>query len=467
MARVSGNETPWMAAAARGAAVVFWLVAWQAACAWLAQPLLLPGPLEVARALVDGAFQPAFWSSAAFSAARIGCGLLAAYTLALPAAALAHRLPMARILLAPPLQAVKATPVVCVVVLLLLWFGSANVSFAAVLLMAVPGLYFTTLEGLDRSGSELEELFSVHAVGGARRALACTWQRMLPYVRAASANVVGMAWKAGVAAELIGVPAGSIGERIYQSKLLIETADVLAWTVAVIALSALCERLVLAALSASGPAAIRLAVRLNLRPAGRRGRNAGAQPGSGSISLVGARAPYGAPARPVDLDVPAGCRCCLLAPSGYGKTTVLRLVAGLVAQPDGRGRAPRGRAALFQESRLIEDASAMQNIALFARPGTGAGAIASLLGELASEVDPAAPVRGLSGGQRRRVELLRALLAPGDAVLLDEPFAGLDEESHERAARLVDRLLDGRTLLVATHDRRDAELLGATAVFLS
>ena len=109
----------------------------------------------------------------------------------------------------------------------------------------------------------------------------------------------------------------------------------------------------------------------------------------------------------------------------------------------------------------------MQNIALFARPGTGAGAIASLLGELAPEVDPAAPVRGLSGGQRRRVELLRALLAPGDAVLLDEPFAGLDEESHERAARLVDRLLDGRTLLVATHDRRDAELLGATAVFLS
>lgn len=116
----------------------------------------------------------------------------------------------------------------------------------------------------------------------------------------------------------------------------------------------------------------------------------------------------------------------------------------------------------FQDARLIEFASAVDNILLFSSADHGPSDVARLLAELAPDVDVHAPVSALSGGQRRRVELLRALLAPSDVVVLDEPFAGLDEAAHRLAAAWVDAHLDGRALLVATHDRRDAELLGAS-----
>ncbi len=461
MTKPQRTDTDWKTAVAHGASVVFWLAAWQVASWAMAQPLILPGPLEVVLALADAVMHASFWTSIGFSVVRIAGALVVAYVLALPAAFLAHRVRAVRILLAPPLQAIKATPVVCVVVLLLLWLGSANVSFAAVLLMALPGLYFTTLEGLAHQDVRMTELFDVHAVYGVRRALALTWQQVLPYVRAASANVVGMAWKAGVAAELIGVPLGSIGERIYQSKLLIETADVLAWTVVVIALSAACERIVLALLRASGPASVRLAIRLR-RTSDTIGTSNSGQAVSfvtpGAIELRSVRPPHEGFDHELNLSVAGGNRVCLTGPSGQGKTTTLRVAAGLLKPVAGTYFIPGGRAMLFQESRLIEDASALQNILLFAAPEVDEAAARTALHTLLPDVEVHALVRALSGGQRRRVELIRTLLIPSDAVLLDEPFTGLDAASRENAAAFVLDYLQGRTLLIATHDPRDLAL---------
>ena len=473
MTKLQRTDSDWKTAVAHGASVVFWLAAWQVASWAMAQPLILPGPLEVVLALGDAVVRASFWTSIGFSAARIAGALVVTYVLALPAAFLAHRIRAIRMLLAPPLQAIKATPVVCVVVLLLLWLGSANVSFAAVLLMALPGLYFTTLEGLAHQDVRMTELFDVHGVCGVRRALALTWQQVLPYVRAASANVVGMAWKAGVAAELIGVPIGSIGERIYQSKLLIETADVLAWTVVVIVLSAACERVILALLRASGPASARLAIRLRRTPDTWRtsdarctsdasGTSEAGQAVSfvtpGAIELRDVRPSYEGFDHEINLSVAGGARVCLTGPSGQGKTTTLRIVAGLLRPAAGTHYIPARRAMLFQESRLIEDASALQNILLFAAPEVDEAATRAALHALLPDVDVRVPVRALSGGQRRRVELIRTLFIPSDAVLLDEPFTGLDAAAREVAAAFVLEHLQGRTLLIATHDPRDLAL---------
>lgn len=466
MPRTGMTDGGLKAAGVRGASIALWLCVWQAASWLTAQPIILPGPFEVLAALAAFIPKPAFWASVGFSALRIMGGLVVAYALALPAAALAHRMPAVRSLLAPPLQAIKATPIACLVVLLLLWLGSANVSFAAVLLMALPNLYFTTLEGLSHRDRRMVELFDVHAVRGARRALALTWQQVLPYVLAASANVVGMAWKAGVAAELIGVPLGSIGERVYQSKLLLETADILAWTLAVIALSMACERVVLSSLRASGPAAVRLALRFR-GPVAEQGpmpsaEGAGARPSgdtrTSGVELRGARAPFSALDRAIDLTVAPGERVCLTAPSGMGKTTTLRLVAGLLEPVAGEVHALRRSSMLFQETRLIEQVSAMWNVLLFTPRGTDPREIAALLVELIPGIDVHAPVATLSGGQRRRVELVRTLLAPGDIVLLDEPFGGLDVAAREQAVAFTLAHLRGRSLIVATHDERDLAL---------
>ena len=448
------------ATAARIAAVAPWLAVWQVASMLVRQRLILPGPVDVILALCGLVGTAEFWAKVGFSALRIVSGALAAFVVALVLALASARWRPVRTLARVPLVAVKSTPVVCVVVLLLIWLGSANVSVAAVFLMALPGFYFPMLEGLDHVGAGLRELFDVHGVRGAARSLGLVWPEVLPFVCAAAETVVGMSWKAGVAAELIGVPAGSIGERIYQAKLLLETADLFAWTIAVVVLASVCERVSLRMLRGTGAASVRLAVICRLHPAGERG-----EASRGAWRVRGLALEHGTRAA-VSLAVAAGGRLCVMAPSGTGKTTLLRTLAGLERPLSGSVEGPSSVSMEFQDARLVEGATALQNVALMAAPGVGPGEIRALLGTLVPGIDVDAPVRELSGGQRRRVELARALLAPGDSVLLDEPFAGLDEASRELACSVVAGELRGRSLVVCTHDAADARLLDADTLVL-
>lgn len=155
-----------------------------------------------------------------------------------------------------------------------------------------------------------------------------------------------------------------------------------------------------------------------------------------------------------------------MAPSGTGKTTLLRTLAGLERPVRGRVEGPDCISAEFQDARLVERASALQNVALTAGEGIGPDEMRGLLERLVPGIDADAPVCALSGGQRRRVELARALVAPGDSVLLDEPFAGLDTVACDLACDVIADELRGRSLIVATHDARDAGRLGADTLVL-
>ena len=240
------------AVAAGVAVAAFWLAVWMLTAALVAQPLILPGPGAVALALLRLVCDGGAWAILAGSGARIlgGLALAAVCGGVLAGASVRSRL-FAR-LVAPALSFVKATPVACVVVLLLIWLGSARVSIAAVFLMALPGVYFSLVKGLVQVDKPLEQMFRLHGVRGWRLFCAHTWREVLPFVLSCARAVIGMSWKAGVAAELIGMAVGTVGERIYQAKLLIETADLLAWTVLVVAASWVCERVLVWLLQASG-----------------------------------------------------------------------------------------------------------------------------------------------------------------------------------------------------------------------
>jgi len=228
------------AVAAAGAVAAFWLAAWVFAAALVAQPLILPGPGAVALALLRLVCDGGTWAILVGSGARILGGLALAAVCGGVLAGISSRLRAFARLVAPALSFVKATPVACVVVLLLIWLGSARVSIAAVFLMALPGVYFSLAEGLAQVNKPLEQMFRLHGVRGWRLFCAHTWREVLPFVLSCARAVIGMSWKAGVAAELIGMAVGTVGERIYQAKLLVETADLLAWTVLVVAASCGC-----------------------------------------------------------------------------------------------------------------------------------------------------------------------------------------------------------------------------------
>lgn len=439
------------AVAAAGAVAAFWLAVWVFVAALVAQPLILPGPGAVVVALLRLVCDAGTWAILAGSGARILGGLALAAVCGGLLAGISSRLRAFARLVAPALSFVKATPVACVVVLLLIWLGSARVSIAAVFLMALPGVYFSLVEGLTQADKPLEQMFRLHGVRGWRLFCAHIWREVLPFVLSCARAVIGMSWKAGVAAELIGMAVGTVGERIYQAKLLIETADLLAWTVLVVMASWACERVLVWLLRASGPAAWRAAVLSHGR--GLRGR-AGAADVAELALAVGDRAPWAPALDGLVLNVPAGGRICVMGTSGVGKSTLLALAAGECAPCS----------MVFQDVRLVEGASALDNVLVCADARVDASSAAALLRLLVPGVDVHARVAELSGGQRRRVEIARALLCPGGAVILDEPFTGLDTAARDACAEVVLDLLVGRMLLLATHDAVDAQALNISDI---
>lgn len=153
----------------------------------------------------------------------------------------------------------------------------------------------------------------------------------------------------------------------------------------------------------------------------------------------------------------------LWAPSGWGKTTLLRILMGLDTPTAGRVRGVGRAAAVFQEDRLCPQLTALQNVTLVL-PGSEKqykeqiGADFQQLG-----MDTAAlalPAARLSGGQKRRTALLRALWAPSDTLLLDEPFTGMDPDTLAAAAALLRTRCGTEPVLLATHDREAIRLLG-------
>lgn len=438
------------AVAAAGAVAAFWLAMWVLVAGLVAQPLILPGPGTVVVALLRLVCDVGTWAILVGSGVRILGGLALAAVCGGVLAGVSVRSRTFSRLVAPALSFVKATPVACVVVLLLIWLGSARVSIAAVFLMALPGVYFSLAGGLAQVDKPLEQMFRLHGVRGWRLFCAHTWREVLPFVLSCARAVIGMSWKAGVAAELIGMAVGTVGERIYQAKLLIETADLLAWTVLVVAASWACEHVLVWLLRVSGPVAWRAAVRAH----GRAGGSAGGGAAAELAFAVGDRAPWAPVLDGLVLNVTAGGRICVMGASGMGKSTLLALAAGECAPCS----------MVFQDVRLVEDASALDNVLVCADTRVGASSAAALLRRLVPGVDVHARVAELSGGQRRRVEIARALLCPGGAVILDEPFTGLDAAARDACAEVVLDLLDGRMLLLATHDAVDARALNISDI---
>lgn len=164
---------------------------------------------------------------------------------------------------------------------------------------------------------------------------------------------------------------------------------------------------------------------------------------------------------------------CIMAPSGRGKTTLLNIFLGLESYDKGqiRGLENRKKSAVFQEDRLCENLSSRANIRMvqerkvsksrnFSRK-LEEGLEAMELKEWGDR-----PVRELSGGMKRRIAILRALLADWEILFMDEPFKGLDRKTKERVINYVKKICRGKTVIFVTHDPEEAEEMGAAILAL-
>jgi NitT/TauT family transport system ATP-binding protein len=161
---------------------------------------------------------------------------------------------------------------------------------------------------------------------------------------------------------------------------------------------------------------------------------------------------------------------CFMGPSGCGKTTLGNIVLGLVSPDEGNIIDFPGRrnSAVFQDDRLIEGRSAVENVRLACPRGVSREEILHHLAQLdLDEESCRIPVRSLSGGMRRRVALVRAVMHPSDLLLLDEPFSGLDDLHRSQAIDYIRRRLARRILVLITHNLLDAEALDTIILHLA
>lgn len=224
-------------------AAVFWLLVWQAAAHWVNAPILLVSPWTAITRLIELLPQPSFWQAVGFSVGHILLGFLLACVLGAGLATLSYRFSWVRQLLSPLTAAVKAVPVASFVILALLWVSSKDLSVLISVLIGFPVIYANVLAGFDSTDQKLIEMARVFRVPFARQLRYVYLYQVLPFLRSGMTLAIGLCWKSGVAAEVIGIPTGSIGEKLYKAKVYLETPDLFCWTLVVVLLSVGCERL--------------------------------------------------------------------------------------------------------------------------------------------------------------------------------------------------------------------------------
>ena len=175
----------------------------------------------------------------------------------------------------------------------------------------------------------------------------------------------------------------------------------------------------------------------------------------------------------LDLELESGNSYCLMGASGTGKTTFLRILLGL-EEPDGGTVTTEGcpeeercMTAVFQEDRLCETFSALDNVLLAAGKNINRETAYRELCRLLPEESVTRPVSTLSGGMKRRVAILRALLAPSRAIMMDEPFTGLDEDTKQVVIDYIKEKTKDKLLVVVTHQEDDVTALGGRLITLS
>lgn len=441
------------------------LVLWQIIAMIIGQEILLVSPVQVFLRLFTIWREQGFWSAVAFSSGRIISGFVLGFVCGILMALCAYRWEICETVFWPWTAAIKSIPVASFVVICLVWLSGRTLPVLIAFLIVLPIVYQNLLQGLKSLDPKMEEMCQIYEISHVNKLRYIIIPQLSPYIQAAAAITVGMAWKAAVAAEIIGTPNGSIGKMLYTSKIYLDTDDLFAWTVIIVLLSIVSEKIFLKLLSislgilsgeknffsvdtASTDTNYEVNNILHIEKLGKV---------YDSISVI----------EEFDLTMAEGEHLAIMGASGCGKTTLLRLIAGLEMPDSGEVRNQLSPVSIcFQEDRLCKQLSAIQNIMLFAKTNNRKLIQEVLFGLGFSEEDMNKKLHSYSGGMKRRVALAVCVLKEAKLYLLDEPFNELDEASIKRACDFCNEYLHDKTLIVVTHSAEEAAAVATRTIFM-
>ncbi len=226
-------------------AAAVWLIVWQFASTSIGQEILLVSPVAVIERLFELVRTAGFWQSLGGSFLRILAGFLlgtAGGTVLAAGAAAVRRIDE---LLEPLVQTVKAVPVASFIILVLIWVSPENLSVIISFLMVFPVIYTNVRDGIRSMDPKLAEMAEVFEIPVLLRVRYIYASQVLPFFRAGCSLALGLCWKSGIAAEVIGLPENTIGENLYNAKIYLNTPDLFAWTLVIVAVSVLFEKVFL------------------------------------------------------------------------------------------------------------------------------------------------------------------------------------------------------------------------------
>ena len=477
--KLNKETSMWKVCTERIAAIIVAILLWQLLAMKLDQKLLLATPVDVAKTLGVLVKSQEFYSAIAYSMGRILLGLLIGAAVGIACALLAGRWHFMEVLFWPYFSAMKATPVASIVILCLVWLSGRRLSVFIVFLVVTPVIYTNILAGIKNLDLKMKDMARVFGINGLHRLLYVYLPELKTYIVAAFTLSTGMAFKAEIAAEVIGTPGGSVGKMLYNAKVYLETPELFAWTLVIIVLSVVVEQVILGLVKWMFAGLQRHVVGGKICKENSCNGHRNEIKGDGvdaigvAIDLSNVCFSYNKGVdeeliNDLNLHIHAGDRVCIMAPSGTGKTTLLNLITGGLKPDSGivSFEVDTGDGVnismVFQEDRLCSEYTAAYNIELGLRRGCRkTDLIQSHLEQLGMGESIFADVKELSGGMKRRVAIVRAVMSPSRVLILDEPFASLDEELKDRTAEYIIENLNGRTLVVVSHDEKDAERLNA------
>ncbi len=222
-----------------------WIAVWQLAAILIHNPILIAGPIETVKALSELLGTSAFAESVTFSFLRIVGGFLAGSAAGILFAYAAGKKSAVKDILAPLVTMLKSVPIASFIILALIWFGSKTLSFFISFIVVFPILYLNTLQGIESLDAKMTEMAEVFHIPPAANLRYIVLPGVYPFLRSGFELALGMSWKSGIAAELIGQYKFSIGNQLYMDKITLDTAGVLAWTIVIVLVSWAFEKIFL------------------------------------------------------------------------------------------------------------------------------------------------------------------------------------------------------------------------------
>lgn len=220
----------------------FWLVLWLIAARIVNKELLLPYPHTVIVKLFQLCATALFWKNVALTLIRIVLGTVLALIFGTGLAIVTSKLSVARRLAEPMITVIRATPVASFIILALIWLGSGKLPVFICFLMVLPIIWSAVSDGIAALDPKQKQVCQVYGLSFVKRFRYFYVPSVLPYFLSACKTSIGMAWKAGVAAEVLAVTPNSVGKQLYHSKLYLETAELFAWTAVVVLVSLAIEK---------------------------------------------------------------------------------------------------------------------------------------------------------------------------------------------------------------------------------